>query len=150
MSYRYGDIIRLKEGVMPQMSLDVDTFFNLSDEESDNIENNDNSNESNKGNDCNRCNNSKVKTYWGLPEDAFETDDMGYVYLKSEYAKRLVWGVDDVTRIYDDFGGYGYDRLNINVAFDQEGVVNSGAFCSFVNDDDVDNTDCDDVSKRHR
>lgn len=136
MSYKYGDIIRLKEGVTPQMSLDVDTFFNLSDEEGINL------------NDDVDCNNDQVKTYWGLPGRAFETDDMGYVYLKSEYAKRLVWGVDDVTRIYDDFGGYEYSRLNINVAFDPEGIVNSGAFCSFVDDGDIDTAECDDENKK--
>jgi hypothetical protein len=125
MAYKYGDTIRLKDGVMPQMSLDKETFFNLSDEEDDN------------GRKCNDDNCSKAKTYWGLPESAFETDDMGFVYLKPEYAKRFVWGVDDVTRIHDGFGGHDYDRLNINVAFDPEGIVNSGAFCSFVNEDDI-------------
>lgn len=125
MSYRYGDTIKLKDGVKPQLSLDAKTFFNLSDEEDDNDK------------ECDSGNGDKIKTYWGLSESAFETDDMGYVYLKSDYAKRLVWSVDDATRIYDDFGGYEYDRLNINVAFDPEGVVNSGAFCSFVNDGDI-------------
>ena len=106
MKFKYGDIIKLKDGVRPQMSLDVETFFNLPDDEK-----------------------ALAKTYWGLPEDAFEIDDMGYVYLKSEYAKRLYWGVDDVTRIDNE-----YDRLNINVAYDPQGVVNAGAFCSFVDE----------------
>jgi hypothetical protein len=135
MSYKYGDTIRLKEGVKPQMSLDAETFFNLSDEEgihlNEGINNSDNDEEQHDVKD------DQVKTYWGLPKDAFETDDMGYVYLKSEYAKRLVWGVDAVIRIHDDFGGYEYDRLNINVAFDSEGIVNAGAFCSFVDDSDI-------------
>ncbi len=126
MIHKYGDTIRLKEGVRPQMSLDADTFFNLSDEYTCNC------------NDCSSGKNDRTKTYWGLPEDAFEKDDMGFVYLKSEYAKRLVWGVDDVTIIHDNFGGQDYCRLNINVAFDPEGVVNCGAFCSFVDDVDVD------------
>lgn len=125
MAYKYGDTIRLKDGVMPQMSLDKKTFFNLPDEEDD------------KNNESNEGNSNKDKTYWGLPEGVFETDDMGFVYLKSEYAKRFVWGVDDVIRINDGFGEYEYDRLNINVAFDPEGVVNTGAFCSFVNDCDI-------------
>jgi hypothetical protein len=149
MSYKYGDIIRLKEGVRPQMSLDIETFFKLSDEEgiclNECIEDTDSGSESNKGNNDN---NDKIKTYWGLPESAFETDDMGCVYLKSEYAKRLVWGVDDVTRIYDEFGVYEYDRLNINVAFDSEGVVNCGAFCSFVDDRDIVTEECDDVKEK--
>lgn len=114
MTFKYGDIITLKDGAKPQMSLDAETFFNLPDDE-----------------------NAKIKTYWSLPEEAFETDDMGCVYLKSEYAKRLRWGVDAVIKIHDDFGGYEYDRLNINVAYDPEGDVNAGAFCSFVDDGDV-------------
>jgi hypothetical protein len=114
MTFKYGDIITLKDGVKPQMSLDAETFFNIPDD-----------------------NNAEVKTYWGLPEYAFETDDMGFVFLKSEYAKKLRWGVDDVTRIYDESGKYECDRLNINVAYDPEGDVNAGAFCSFVNDYDV-------------
>lgn len=114
MTFKYGDIITLKDDVKPQMSLDAETFFNIPDDE-----------------------NAKIKTYWSLPEDAFETDDMGYVYLKSEYAKKLRWGVDAVIKIHDDFGGYEYDRLNINVAYDPEGDVNAGAFCSFVDDSDV-------------
>lgn len=150
MAYKYGNIIRLKEGVRPQMSLDVETFFNLSDEDYESCNEFDgckDCSKSNNGNKGNNDNDDKIKTYWGLPEDAFETDDMGYVYLKSEYAKRLVWGVDDVTRIHDDFGWYEYDRLNINVAFDPEGVVNCGAFCSFVNGCDIDNVSHNDVSK---
>ena len=109
MKFKYGDIIQLKGGIKPQMSLDVETFFSLPDDEK-----------------------ALVKTYWGLPEEAFEIDDMGYVYLKSEYAVRLYWGVDDVTIIDNE-----YDRLNINVAYDPQGVVNAGAFCSFVNEGDV-------------
>lgn len=151
MSYKYGDIIRLKEGVMPQMSLDKDTFFNLSDEEDVHLdgstEGTDNGSGHNDSGDNNGC---SVRTYWGLPESAFETDDMGYVYLKSEYAKRLVWGVDDVTRIHDDFGGYEYDRLNINVSFDPEGIVNCGAFCSFVNGEDIENAECDNTKIGHK
>jgi hypothetical protein len=135
MAYKYGDTIRLKDGVMPQMSLDKETFFNLPDEEDDN------------DNKCCNSNGDKTRTYWGLPESAFETDDMGFVYLKSEYSKRLVWGVDDVIKIHDDFGWYEYDRLNINVAYDPECVVNSGAFCSFVNDSDVDTTECNDIRR---
>jgi hypothetical protein len=134
MSYKYGDTIRLKDGVMPQLSLDAETFFNLPDEEDDNVV------------ECNNGNGGKIKTYWGLPESAFETD-MGYVYLKSEYAKRFVWGVDAVIGIHDDFGGCEYDRLNINVAFDPEGVVNSGAFCSFVNECDIVTEECDNITK---
>ncbi len=122
MNYRYGSVIRLKDGVRPQMSLDIETFFNLADEDTG---------------DCDGGRDNKVKTYWGLPETAFETDDMGFVYLKSEYAKRLWWGVDDVIRIHDDFSGQEYDRLNINVVFDPEGDVNCGAFCSFVDEWDV-------------
>lgn len=125
MIYKYGDIIRLKEHTKPQMSLDAKTFFSLPDDE-----------------------NAEIRTYWGLSEDAFETDNMGYVYLKSEYAKRLVWGVDDVTRIYDDFGGVEYNRLNINVAFDPEGDVNCGAFCSFVNECDIDTVEHDDTNEK--
>lgn len=109
MKFKYGDIIQLKDGAKPQMSLDVETFFSLPDDEK-----------------------AQVKTYWGLPEEAFEIDDMGYVYLKSEYAKRLYWGVDDVTRIDNE-----YDRLNINVAYDPQGVVNVGAFCSFIDEEDI-------------
>ncbi len=67
MKLKYGDTIRLKDGVKPQMSLDAETFFSLIDDKD-----------------------AEVKTYWSLPEDAFETDDMGFVYLKSEYAKKLV------------------------------------------------------------
>ena len=92
MAYKYGDTIRLKDGVMPQMSLDKETFFNLPDEADD------------KNNESNESNGDKDKTYWGLHEDAFEIDDMGFVYLKSEYAKTLVWGVDAVIRVHDDFG----------------------------------------------
>jgi hypothetical protein len=125
MAYKYGDIIRLKDGAMPQMSLDKETFFNLPDQEDEN------SGEHKKGNG------DKCNTYWGLPEEAFETDDMGFVYLKSECAKRFAWGVDDVAEIDDCFGVYEYDRLNISVAFDPEGIVNAGAFCSFVNDCDI-------------
>lgn len=109
MTFKYGDTIRLKDGVMPQMSLDAETFFNLVDDK-----------------------NTEIKTYWGLPEEAFETDDMGFVYLKSEYAKKLVWGVDDATRVDDN-----HYRININVAFDPDGIVNCGAFCSWIDDDDV-------------
>ena len=134
MVYKYGDTIRLKDDVMPQLSLDAETFFNLPDEEDEYVR------------ECNNGNGSKIKTYWGLPETAFETD-MGYVYLNSEYAKRFVWGVDAVIRIHDDFGGYEYDRLNINVAFDPEGVVNSGAFCSFVNWCDIVTEECDNTKK---
>lgn len=123
--YKYGDIIRLKEGAMPQLSLDAETFFNLPDEKDDKV------------GEYNDCNDVKTKTYWGLPESAFETDGMGSVYLKSEYAKRLVWSVDAVIRVHDDFGVCEYDRLNINVAFDSEGVVNCGAFCSFVDECDI-------------
>ena len=147
MTYKYGNVIRLKEGVRPQMSLDVETFFNLSDEDDDNCNEFDECKDCSKGNNNNNGNNDKIKTYWGLPEEAFETDDMGYVYLKSEYAKRLVWGIDDVTRIHDDFGGYEYSRLNINVAFDPEGIVNCGAFCSFVNDGDIVTEECDNIKK---
>lgn len=137
MTYKYGDIIRLKDGARPQMSLDADTFFNLPDEDDDS------SNESNDdiGN--------KIRTYWGLPESAFELDDMGHVCLKSEYAKKLVWGVDEVTRIHDEFGGYEYDWLNINVTFDPEGVVNSGAFCSFVSGNDIDTGKRDETKEEH-
>lgn len=81
MEFKYGDIISLKDGVMPQMSLDKEIFFSLPDDKDD-----------------------KIKTYWSLPEDAFETDDMGFVYLKSEYAKKLRWGVDAVIRVDDDKG----------------------------------------------
>lgn len=77
MAYKYGDTIRLKDGVMPQMSLDKETFFNLPDEEDD------------KNNESNESNNNKDKTYWGLPEGTFKTDGIGFVYLKSEYAKRI-------------------------------------------------------------
>ena len=115
MTFKYGDTIRLKDGVRPQMSLDAETFFSLVDDDS-----------------------AEVKTYWSLPEEAFETDDMGFVYLKSEYAKKLVWGVDSVVRINNELGEFEYNRLNINVAFDPEGDVNCGAFCSWINDDDVD------------
>lgn len=115
MAFKYGDIIRLKDGVIPQMSLDAETFFNLVDDE-----------------------NAEIKTYWGLPVDAFETDDMGFVYLKSEYAKKLVWGVDSVVEINDDIGKFEYNRLNINVAYDPDGIVNCGAFCSWINEDDID------------
>jgi len=114
MTLKYGDTIRLKDGVMPQMSLDAETFFSLVDDE-----------------------NAEVKTYWSLPEEAFETDDMGFVYLKSEYAKKLVWGVDAVVRINNELGEFDYNRLNINVAFDPEGDVNCGAFCSWIDEDDV-------------
>ncbi len=129
MVYKYGDIIRLKEGVRPRMSLDIDTFFNLPDED---IENG-------KENGSGDGEKNKVRTFWGLPESAFETDDMGTVYLKAEYARRLVWAVDDVSEpeeygcIKDGCGSI----LNINVAYDPEGVVNCGAFCSFVNEEDV-------------
>lgn len=109
MKFKYGDIIQLKCGAKPQMSLDVETFFSLPDDEK-----------------------ALNKTYWGLPEEAFEIDDLGIVYLKSEYAKRFYWGVDDSTRIDDE-----YERLNINVAYDPQGVVNAGAFCSFVNEEDI-------------
>lgn len=85
-----------------------------------------------------------------MPESAFETDDMGFVYLKSEYAKRFVWGVDDVVGIVDDLGRHEYDRLNINVAFDSEGIVNAGAFCSFVNEDDIDTAKCDNIMKNFK
>ena len=109
MAFKYGDIITLKDGVKPQMSLDEETFFNLVDDED-----------------------AKVRTYWGLPEDAFETDDMGFVYLRSEYAKKLRWGVDAVITTED-----GCRRLNINVAYDPEGDVNVGAYCSWIDEDDV-------------
>ena len=135
MTYKHGDIIKLKEGVRPQMSLDMKTFFNLSDEYTCGH------------NDCRNDDSGKVKTYWGLPESAFETDGMEYVYLKSEYAKGLVWCVDDVTRIYDGFGGYEFYRLNINVAFDPEGTVSCGAFCSFVNDGDIVTKECDNINE---
>lgn len=106
MKFKYGDIIELKDDAKPVMSLDAETFFSLPDDES-----------------------AKVKTYWGLSEDAFEVDDMGNVYLKSEYAKRFRWGVDS----YDEETGL----LNINVAYDPEGDVNVGAFCSWVSENDV-------------
>jgi len=109
MTFKYGDIITLKDGVMPQMSLDKETFFSLVDDED-----------------------AEIKTYWSLPEEAFETDDMGFVYLKSEYAKKLRWGVDAVITTDD-----GHKRLNINVAYDPEGDVNCGAFCSWIDEDDV-------------
>ncbi len=114
MTYKYGDIIKLKDGVKPQMCLDIDTFFNLPDDE---------------------CRTGK--TFWGLPEEAFETDDSGSVYLKADYAKRLVWCVDDVTVVCDELGSNEHYRLNINVAYDPEGVVNCGAFCSYVDEEDV-------------
>lgn len=103
-----GDIIKLKDDVKPRMSLDAETFFSLPDDE-----------------------NAKVKTYWSLPEEAFEIDDIGNVYLKSEYAKRLYWNVDEVIDTEEG------SLLNINVAFDPEGDVNPGAFCSFITMDDV-------------
>lgn len=153
MTYKYGDIIRLKDNARPQMSLDAETFFNLPDEAEDEDKDNDNNvNNGNNGNNDNNDNNDKndkIKTYWGLPESAFETDDWGYVYLKSEYAKRLVWGVDEVIRIHDDFGAYEYDWLNINVAYDPEGIVNCGAFCSFVSGDDIDTGECNDTQIRN-
>ena len=31
----------------------------------------------------------------------------------------------------------GYDRLNVCVAFDPEGDVNPGAFCSWIDEDEV-------------
>lgn len=122
MTLKYGDTIRLKDGVMPQMSLDADTFFSLVDDE-----------------------NAEIKTYWSLPEEAFEIDDMGFVYLKSEFAKKLVWGVDCVVRIDNDSSNSDnrnsdndiHYRININVAFDPEGDVNCGAFCSWIDGDDV-------------
>ena len=106
MKFKYGDIIRLKDDVKPLMSLDADTFFSLPDDK-----------------------NAKTKTYWSLSEDAFEIDDTGNVYLKSEYAKRFRWNVD----AYDEETGL----LNINVAYDPEGDVNPGAFCSFITEDDI-------------
>lgn len=106
MIFKYGDIITLKDSVKPIMSLDAETFFNIPDDEDD-----------------------KVKTYWGLSKDAFEIDDIGNVYLKSEYAKRFKWGVDS----YDEETGL----LNINVSFDPEGIVNVGAFCSWIGKYDV-------------
>ena len=105
MIFKYGDIIRLKEGVKPQMSLDVESFFSLPDDK-----------------------NAKIKTYWSLPEEAFEID-VGNVYLKAEYARRLYWNVD----AYDEETGL----LNINVSYDPEGNVNPGAFCSLVTEEDV-------------
>lgn len=115
MTFKYGDIISLKDGVKPQMSLDAETFFNLSDDD-----------------------NTEIKTYWGLPEIAFEMDDKGFVYLMAEYAKRLQWGIDAVVRIGDeDNGDNWYNRININVAFDPEGDVNCGAFCSWINEEDI-------------
>ena len=104
MKFKYGDIIRLKDDAKPLMSLDAETFFSLPDDK-----------------------NAKIKTYWSLPEDAFEIDDTGNVYLKSEYAKLLYWGVD----AYDEETGL----LNINVAHDPEGGVNCGAFCSWIDED---------------
>lgn len=106
---KYGDIIKLKDDVMPQMSLDVDTFFSL----------------------CDKEDIDEVKC-WGLPVGAFEVDDMGFVYLKSEYAKELVWAIDEVIEFND-----GDVRLNINVAYDPNGIVNCGAFCSYINENDV-------------
>ena len=106
MTFKYGDTIMLKDNAKPVMSLDAETFFGLPDDE-----------------------NAKVKTYWSLPEDAFEIDDMGNVYLKSEYARRFRWGVD---AFFEETG-----ILNVNVAFDPEGDVNPGAFCSFVNEEDI-------------
>ena len=106
MKFKYGDIITLKDNVKPVMSLDAETFFSLHDDEK-----------------------AKVKTYWSLPEYAFEIDDKGNVYLKSEYARRFRWGVD----AYDEETGL----LNVNVAYDPEGDVNPGAFCSFVGEGDV-------------
>ncbi len=100
-SFKYGDIITLKEGASPILSLDVETFLNLPDDE--NVK-------------------DDKKTYWSLPIEAFDFDDMGSVFLKSEYATRFRWGVDaDVD-----------DLLNINVAYDPEGNVNPGAFCSWI------------------
>lgn len=106
MKYNYGNIISLKDNAKPVLSLDAETFFNLPDDKY-----------------------TKAKTYWSLPEDAFEIDDMGNVYLKSEYAKRFRWGVD----AHDEGTGI----LNINVAYDPEGDVNPGAFCSFITEDDI-------------
>ena len=106
MTYKYGDIISLKDNIKPVMSLDAETFFTLPDDEK-----------------------AKAKTYWSLPEEAFEIDDKGNVYLKSEYAKRFRWGVD----AYDEETGL----LNINVVYDPEGDVNPGAFCSFITEEDV-------------
>ncbi len=108
MKFKYGDIIRLKEDAKPQLTLDAETFLGLVDDEK-----------------------ADVKTYWSLPENAFDIDDMGFVYLKSEYASKLVWGVDAV--IEED----GVCRLNINVAYDTEGDVNCGAFCSWVDCNEV-------------
>lgn len=108
MKFKYGDIIRLKECAKPQLTLDAETFLGLVDDEK-----------------------ADVKTYWSLPKDAFDIDDMGFVYLKSEYSSKLVWGVDAV--VEED----GICRLNINVAYDPEGDVNCGAFCSWVDCDEV-------------
>lgn len=105
-TFKYGDIIALKSDVKPVMSLDAETFFSVPDNED-----------------------AKVKTYWGLTEDAFEIDDIGNVYLKAEYAKRFRWGVD----YYDKDTGL----LNINVSYDPIGDVNPGAFCSWVDRDDI-------------
>jgi hypothetical protein len=110
MTYEYGDIISLKENAKPVMSLDAETFFSFPDDED-----------------------AKIKTYWGLPEEAFEIDDIGSVYLLPKYARRFRWGVD----AYSEITG----QLNINVAYDPEGDVNPGAFCSWISIDDVENED---------
>ena len=48
MTFSYGDIIVLKDGVKPQMSLDKETFFGLFDDDNDeNVDNDGNGDEIN-------------------------------------------------------------------------------------------------------
>ena len=71
--------------------------------------------------------------FWGLPIQAFDIE-MGMVQLLPEYAVKYVWTVDDEIDTEDD--GI-IDRLNIAVAYDPNGIINPGSFCSYIDIEDI-------------
>ena len=71
--------------------------------------------------------------FWGLPIEAFNIE-MGSVYLLPEYAVRYIWTIDDEIDTEND-GVINW--LNIAVAYDPDGTVNPGSFCSYIDIEDI-------------